>query len=91
MRTTADALFLETGLKSSSVTLPSVIFRCVRLPILLGVVYNTKGNLTFRKIENMQPWHFVYFVDRKLNPLNLINLSVFSEAPQIHALKVSVS
>ena len=56
---------------SSSCMLPSFILRRVCLPkITFFAVQITKDKLKFRKIENMQLWHFV---TNKRNPLNLNN------------------
>ena len=48
---------------------------CAFAKIAFCAVQNTKSKLTFRKIENMQLWHFVSFVAGKRNPLNSNNLS----------------
>ena len=48
--------------------------------IAFSAVQITKGKLKFRKIENMQLWHFVSSVTKKKkkkkrNPLNLTNFN----------------
>ena len=59
---------------------------CLFAKIVFCAVQNTNGKLTFRKIVNIQLWHFVSSVAQKGNPPNFNNMSCF----QIHALKFSV-
>ena len=48
---------------------------CLFAKVAFSAVQNTKGKLTFRKIENIQLWQFVSSVAQKRNPLNFINFS----------------
>ena len=48
---------------------------CLFAKIAFCAVQITKGKLKFRKIENMQLWHFVSSVTKKRNPLNLNNFN----------------
>ena len=43
--------------------------------IVFCAVQNDKGKLSFRKIENIQLWHFVSSVAQKQNPPNFSNFS----------------
>ena len=56
---------------------------CLFAEIAFFAVQITKGKLKFRKIENMQLWHFVSFLTKKWNPLNLYNYSsILSNVPE---------
>ena len=48
---------------------------CLFAKIVFRAVQNSKGKLTFRKIENIQPCHFVSSVAQKRNPPNFSNFS----------------
>ena len=72
---TADSLFFITDFNYSSDMLPSFILRNACLPNAFCALQNTKSKLIFRKIENMQLWHFVSSVAGTRNPLNANNLS----------------
>ena len=48
---------------------------CLFAKIAFSAVQIIKVKLKFRKIENMQPWHFVSSVTKKRNFLNLNNFS----------------
>ena len=51
----------------------------------------TKGKLKFKKIENMQLWHFVSSSTKQQNLLNLNSFNVSRQTFKRHALKILVS
>ena len=70
MRMPADALFFQNRLQLFIGHASFFHFAlCLFATIAFYAVQNTKSKFTFRKIQNMQLWHFIASVAGTLNPL----------------------
>ena len=64
---------------------------CLFAKIAFCAVQTTKDKLTFRKIENIQLWHFVPFVAQKRNSPNLNNFScIYTNLPNACPKEISM-